>query len=102
LTLLSVKSDAAPSRVNKKKKAGSSAWKPTGSALPAYRAANEERAVRQLGEGRLAVGVNEKVRWQMNSHKSQPDYFFGNTDAEHERLIRQAKRLAPAPASQAD
>ena len=40
-----------------------SAWKPTGSALPAYRAANEERAVRQLGEGRLAVGVNQKVRW---------------------------------------
>jgi len=31
----------------------------------------------------------------MNSHKSQPDYFFGNTDAEHERLIRQAIRLAP-------
>jgi hypothetical protein len=40
-----------------------SAWKPTGSALAAYRAANEERAVRQLGEGRLAVGENEKVRW---------------------------------------
>jgi ubiquinone/menaquinone biosynthesis C-methylase UbiE len=31
----------------------------------------------------------------MNSHKSQPDYFLGNTDAEHERLIRQANRLAP-------
>src|SRR5215469_3032252 len=31
----------------------------------------------------------------MNSHKSQPDYFFGNTDAAHERLIRQANRLAP-------
>jgi ubiquinone/menaquinone biosynthesis C-methylase UbiE len=31
----------------------------------------------------------------MKSHESQPDYFFGNTDAEHERLIRQANRLAP-------
>jgi len=30
----------------------------------------------------------------MNSHKSHPDYFLGNTDAEHERLIRQANRLA--------
>jgi ubiquinone/menaquinone biosynthesis C-methylase UbiE len=31
----------------------------------------------------------------MQSEKSHPDYFFGNTDAEHERLIRQAIRLAP-------
>ena len=31
----------------------------------------------------------------MKSDKSHPDYFFGNTDAEHERLIRQAIRLAP-------
>src|SRR6516165_11849882 len=31
----------------------------------------------------------------MNSHRSHPDYFLGNTDAEHERLIRQANRLAP-------
>jgi ubiquinone/menaquinone biosynthesis C-methylase UbiE len=31
----------------------------------------------------------------MTSGESHPDYFFGNTDAEHERLIRQAIRLAP-------
>jgi len=31
----------------------------------------------------------------MKSDKSHPDYFFGSTDAEHERLIRQAIRLAP-------
>src|SRR6516225_764685 len=31
----------------------------------------------------------------MKSDKSHPDYFFGNTDVEHERLIRQAIRLAP-------
>ena len=31
----------------------------------------------------------------MTSDESHPDYFFGNTDAEHERLIRQAIRLAP-------
>ena len=31
----------------------------------------------------------------MKSDKSHPDYFFGNTDAEHERLMRQANRLAP-------
>ena len=31
----------------------------------------------------------------MKSHKSHPDYFLGDTDAEHERLIRQANRLAP-------
>src|SRR6201997_3652358 len=31
----------------------------------------------------------------MRSGESHPDYFFGNTDAEHERLIRQAIRLAP-------
>ena len=31
----------------------------------------------------------------MKSDKTHPDYFFGNTDAEHERLIRQAIRLAP-------
>ena len=31
----------------------------------------------------------------MKSDNVHPDYFFGNTDAEHERLIRQAIRLAP-------
>ena len=31
----------------------------------------------------------------MTSDESHPDYFFGNTDAEHERLIRHAIRLAP-------
>ena len=31
----------------------------------------------------------------MKLDKSHQDYFFGNTDAEHERLIRQAIRLAP-------
>jgi ubiquinone/menaquinone biosynthesis C-methylase UbiE len=31
----------------------------------------------------------------MTSDESHPDYFFGNADAEHERLIRQAIRLAP-------
>jgi pimeloyl-ACP methyl ester carboxylesterase len=48
LTVLPAKSDSAPSRVNKKKEA---AWKPTGSALPAYRTANEtnHRFVRSNG-----------------------------------------------------
>ena len=36
-----------------------------------------------------------KYDGQMKSDKSRPDYFLGNTDAEHERLIRQANRLAP-------
>ena len=31
----------------------------------------------------------------MKSDKSHGDYLLGNTDAEHERLIRQAGRLAP-------
>jgi len=31
----------------------------------------------------------------MKSDKSHPDYFFGNTDAEHDRLIRQAILLTP-------
>ena len=37
-----------------------------------------------------------KYDGQMKSDKSRPDYFLGNTDAEHERLIRQANRLAPS------
>jgi hypothetical protein len=31
----------------------------------------------------------------MTADKCRADYFLGNTDAEHERLIRQAIRLAP-------
>ena len=31
--------------------------------LLTFKGQQEERAVRQLGEGRLAVGANEKVRW---------------------------------------
>src|SRR6516225_11897029 len=31
----------------------------------------------------------------MTSDKSHADYLLGSTDAEHERLIRQAKRIAP-------
>src|SRR6516225_395138 len=31
----------------------------------------------------------------MTSDKSHADYLLGSTDAEHERLIRQAARLAP-------
>src|SRR6516164_5662148 len=35
----------------------------------------------------------------MASDKSYADYLLGNTDAEHERLIRQATRLAPVTES---
>src|SRR6516225_10949588 len=35
----------------------------------------------------------------MTSDKSHADYLLGDTDAEHERLIRQATRLAPVTES---
>jgi hypothetical protein len=44
---------------------------------------------------RPVVGVVIGAGLSMKSDKSHPDYFFGNTDVEHECLIRQANRLAP-------